>query len=127
MHHHTIILLLLNYENNVIDYFFVPPGLTRKVQPFDISVNGSFNSYYKNCYTSHIINTSENLIYFQKPERNDLINLINEIWDSEGKITKKTIINGFIKAEIRKENDFENNVMNNIIIEEVEYKNVDIE
>ena len=57
-----------------------------------------------------------------------MINWINEIWYSEDKITKKTIINGFIKAGIRKENDFENNVMNNIIIEEdVEYKNGDID
>ena len=61
---------------------------------------------HKNCYTSHLINTTENLIYFQKPKRNDLINWINEIRYSEDKITKKTIINGFIKAGIRKEKLF---------------------
>ena len=44
-------------KNNGIEYVFVPPGLTRKAQPLDISVNGPFKSYYKNCYTSHIINT----------------------------------------------------------------------
>ena len=85
-------------KNNGIEYVFVPQGLTRKALPLDISVNGPFKSYYKNFYTTHIVNTSENLIYFQKTKRNVLIDWINDIWYSQDKITKKTIFNSFIKS-----------------------------
>lgn len=79
-------------KNNGIEYTFNPSELIRKAQPLDISVNEPFKNYYKNYYTSHIINNSENLIYFEKPKRNDLINWINDIWNSKNKISEKRIM-----------------------------------
>ena len=62
-------------KNKGIEYAFVPQGLIRKAQPLDISVNGPFKSYYKNCYTTHIINTSKNLMYFQKSKKKSFYSL----------------------------------------------------
>ena len=59
-------------EKNGIENCFIPEGLTRLTQPLDISINGPFKTYYKNCYTNYLLEKSNHLFYFEKPTKEDL-------------------------------------------------------
>ena len=80
---------------------FVPPGITSKAQPADLSWNKPFKTMMRQKWIDRL---TQNLrtCHSQKtqfrptaPSRKDVLSWIDEAWTA---LSKETIINGFVKA-----------------------------
>ena len=69
----------------------IPPGLTRYVQPLDVSINKPFKSEIHNKYTQFQIKT----LNCQKTTHNDIIEFVDDAWENSEIITKEIIIKSF--------------------------------
>ena len=70
----------------------IPPGLTRYVQPLDISINKPFKSEILQKYSQFQIKT----LNCQKPTHENIIEFVYDIWNNSGIIiTKEIIIKSF--------------------------------
>lgn len=85
-----------DFETRDLKYVLIPPGLTRFLQPLDISVNFPF----KIALTNQYINFNIFKKLSDKAKHNDIINFIYDIWYSETEIKKETIVKSFKVAGI---------------------------
>ena len=84
------IIDFLNLKN--IHYVIIPLGFTRYIQPMDLSINKPLKTAIKEKYLNfqqlHINKITENNFSIKDK---DIINFINEIWNTDN-IIKKDII-----------------------------------
>lgn len=88
-----------HYDANLVEtfkaqnssYILIPPGLTRFIQPLDVSINGPFKKAMIHWDTEFRISHMN----IKKPDYNDVIDAVYENWYSEDKITKEIIIRSF--------------------------------
>ena len=84
---------LLEYINKKKQkYILIPPGMTRVLQPLDVSINGPFKQYMKNLYIDECIRNKD---LNMKISREQILKWILEIWHDEEKITKEMVENSF--------------------------------
>ena len=83
--------LIKSFINNNSTYILIPAGLTRYLQPLDVSVNFPFKNYLKQEYINF------NLFKFnnEKAKHEDIINFVYKVWYSDNKITAEIIKNSF--------------------------------
>jgi len=97
------------FEQNKTSYIYIPGGLTRYLQPLDISVNKTFKESINREYALNktINNINLNKINNKKPIeiRKEIISIINHIWWETNDITSDGIINGFKKGGINLKED----------------------
>ena len=81
----------MHYNNN-IKRIFIPDGLTRKLEPLDISVNKSFKVYIKQKFNQYQLQNSRNTITnnHAKVERKIIVQWEYEVWNNE--IKTETIL-----------------------------------
>lgn len=93
------IIDFLNLNN--INYVIIPPGYTRFLQPLDVSINKPLKTAIKEKYLNflqlHINEITEN--NFSITDEN-IINFINEIWNTDDIIRKDIIKNSFLYCGI---------------------------
>ena len=84
---------LLEYINKKKQkYVLIPPGMTRVLQPLDVSINGPFKRYMKNLYIDECIRNKD---INMKISREQILKWILEIWHDESKIKKINVENSF--------------------------------
>ena len=79
--------------NNNIPFVFIPSGLTRFLQPLDISINKPFKDKLRNCHALWRANNPNN--YNQKIKKEKIVNWINDIWNNNLLIKTETVFNSF--------------------------------
>ena len=93
------IIDFLNLNN--INYVIIPPGYTLFLQPLDVSINKPLKTAIKEKYLNflqlHINEITEN--NFSITDEN-IINFINEIWNTDDNIRKDIIKNSFLYCGI---------------------------
>ena len=78
----------------------IPPGLTSKSQPADLSWNKPFKGYMRHQWTNKLIHDMKEKgdnFRATAPSREDVLNWVKESWNY---LSKETIINGFVKANL---------------------------
>ena len=89
-HYDSDILQKFTNENKFIS--FIPSGLTRYLQPLDVSVNKIFKSAIKEKYIQYCIsNGNENI----KVSRTNIIDWICSVWNNDEIISRELIYNSF--------------------------------
>ena len=89
-HMTTNIINILKSGNN--DVTFIPPGLTRFLQPLDVSINKPFKQNLREKYISFCINNgAENI----KVSRTKMIAFICDTWYDNNVITKDMVYKSF--------------------------------
>lgn len=83
--------LVEKFKKNISNYILIPSGLTKYVQPLDISINGPMKKRLIFWDTEFLINHLNS----KKPNENDLIETIYSKWYDNKEITKDNIINSF--------------------------------
>ena len=73
-------------------YILIPPGMTRVLQPLDVSINGPFKQYMKNLYIDECIRNKD---INMKISREQILKWILEIWHDETKIKKEMVEKSF--------------------------------
>ena len=73
-------------------YILIPPGMTRVMQPLDVSINGPFKKYMKDLYIDECIRNKD---INMKISREQILKWILEIWHDETKIKKEMVENSF--------------------------------
>ena len=71
---------------------FIPPGLTRYLQPLDVVVNKPFKEGIKKLYDEYCLESGAECI---KVSRNKFIEMITKVWWDPNLITKEMIYNSF--------------------------------
>ena len=84
-----------DFKRNEGNYILIPPGLTRFLQPLDISINFPFKNALKKIY----INFNLFKMNSEKAKPEDIINFIYEIWYDNNEIKPETIIKSFKSLE----------------------------
>ena len=69
----------------------IPCGMTRKLQPLDVSINKPVKDYLRKCYVNHLY-----ISHNEKVKKNQIIKWINDIWWDENIITKEMVRNSFL-------------------------------
>ena len=86
-------------ESKNVHQIIIPPGMTGKWQPLDVSVNKAFKDYFREQYkrwrTENIKFTHKGNI--KKPGKQEFINMVSVAWD---KISEEVVRNSFYAAEI---------------------------
>lgn len=82
---------------------FIPSGLTRFLQPLDISINKLIKDKLRNCHALWRANNPYN--YNQKIKKEKIINWINDIWNNNLLIKTETVSNSFKIAGITNSKD----------------------
>ena len=77
---------------------FIPSGLTRFLQPLDISINKPFKDKLRNSHALRSANNPNN--YNKKINKENIINWINDIWNNNLLIKTETVFNSFKIAGI---------------------------
>lgn len=90
--------LAKKFINNNSSYILISPGLTRFLQPLDVSINFPFKNYLKQEYYNFNLFKSNK----EKAMYDDIINFMSNAWYSEGKITKDIIKKSFKAKELQK-------------------------
>ena len=72
-------------------YVLIPPGLTRFIQPLDVSINGPLKKKFHHWYLDYIIEHKNE----KKPSCEDIIDAVDMLWYDETIITKEQIIKSF--------------------------------
>ena len=114
------ILEFLN--DNKIKRVFIPGGLTRKLQPLNLSVNKPFKEKLKK-YNQYIIENGEkdNILFHNhqaKVDRKLIVQWVHEIWEND--ININIIVNGFKKSVITAKDDGSEDNMANIENEDID-------
>ena len=78
----------------------IPGGLTKILQPLDISVNRSFKAKLRKSWEEWMISGNHTFTKTGKQRRVDYVTIIEWILEAWNTIPTSTIINGFIKAGI---------------------------
>ena len=89
---------LLRRANTVLSV--IPGGLTKIVQPLDISVNKSFKAKLRNTWEEWMMSGDHTFTKTGRQRRVDFVTITKWIHESWNTIPTSTIINGFIKAGI---------------------------
>ena len=89
---------LLRRANTVLSV--IPGGLTKIVQPLDISVNKSFKAKLRNTWEEWMMSGDHTFTKTGRQRRVDFVTITKWILESWNTIPTSTIINGFIKAGI---------------------------
>ena len=69
----------------------IPPGLTRFIQPLDVSINGPFKKAIHHWDLDFRIKNLNS----KKPTRDDIINAVVNLWYNDDLISQKNIISSF--------------------------------
>ena len=88
-----------HYDENLIDifkkhksyYILIPPGLTRFIQPLDVSINGPFKRAIHHWDIDFRIKNKN----AKKPNPDDIINAVVNIWYNDALIKRSIIITSF--------------------------------
>ena len=88
-----------HYDETLVDIFkkynsyfiLIPPGLTRFIQPLDVSINGPFKKAMHHWDIDFRIQNKNE----KKPTPNDIINAVVDIWYNNTTIKQCNIINSF--------------------------------
>lgn len=83
--------LIKNFINNNSTFILIPSGLTRYLQPLDVSVNFPFKNFLKSEYINFNLFKSDK----EKATHNDIINFVYNVWYSNNKITEDIIKKSF--------------------------------
>ena len=84
-------LAIMKNDKNLIS--FIPAGLTRFIQPLDVSINKHFKDALKKEYINYCINMNEENL---KITREKMIEFVCKVWYDEYIITKEMIKKSFI-------------------------------
>ena len=110
-------------NNNKIKRVFIPGGLTRKLQPLDLSVNKPLKEKLKKKYNQYIIDKGDedNTLFHNhqaKVDRKLIVQWVHEIWEND--INSDIIVNGFKKSGITAKDDGSEDDMANIENEDID-------
>ena len=86
-------------ESNNVHQIIIPPGMTGKWQPLDVSVNKAFKDYFRTDYKRW---RSENISFthkgnIKKPGKQEFIDMVSIAW---AKISEEVVRKSFYAAEI---------------------------
>ena len=79
------------FKDNNSSFILIPPGLTRYIQPLDVSINGPLKKKLIHWDTDFRIDSMNK----KKPNEFDIINAVYKIWYDKEFINYKMIIDSF--------------------------------
>ena len=79
------------FKDNNSSFILIPPGLTRYIQPLDVSINGPLKKKLIHWDTDFRIDSMNK----KKPNEFDIINCVYKIWYDKEFINDKMIIDSF--------------------------------
>ena len=103
-HINNDVIAFLKEKN--IDYIIIPGGFTKYLQPLDVAINKPFKMALKKEYLKfqqqHLNDIVENKFTITNE---DMIQIINDIWQDNNYIKTETIINSFLYCGISQKQD----------------------
>ena len=99
-------MVLSEFRKNGTYFEFIPCGLTKYLQPLELGLNEIFKKEIKkgfiNIDQTHEIKNLNKLQYYLDSDwnkkRDEIINIVHNVWKNDNYIQKNTIINSFLKS-----------------------------